>query len=354
MSLLADLLSKVKFQGTKGDVPPNLKQVVSDSSEKSAARKRFIMLSVLILLAVVSGFGAVYIVEFYMKPHSAKKTSGPPEMPVQEQLAGKPSAVPAPDVQLPPARPETAVAARPKRERSPVSVNKNIFHPARQPEKMQASQAGDYEKKKTSDATASEKDITNQPAGENRESRDAYIYAARAAESKKDYQQALFNYKKALEMDSANYIIMNNISSIMLQTGSYNEAVTYSRKALAINKDYAPSLINLGIACIGLNDNAEGGNYLSRALSVDPSNRHALLNLAILHERLGDFEKAYGLYLQLAEMRDVQGYLGIARISEKKGRKSDAAGYYREILSIADLEPKIRRLANDRLMILEQ
>lgn len=58
MSLLADLLSKVKYQGFKSDVPPNLKHAVLNSSEKYAVKKRIIFLSVLIFAAVVSGAGA--------------------------------------------------------------------------------------------------------------------------------------------------------------------------------------------------------------------------------------------------------------------------------------------------------
>ncbi|MBI3593220.1 MAG: tetratricopeptide repeat protein [Nitrospirae bacterium] len=352
MSLLADLLSKVKFQGAKGDIPPNLKQVVSDSAEKAVTRKRIIILSVLVILAVASGFGAVYVMELYIKPFAVKKTVRPPEKPLPEQTITRPSA---PTVAHPLSQPlhETAKTET-KKEPLQTAKKKKEIKKEPQPEKTYIPEDGDAETKKTPEsAEVIRKELKRQPAVDTA-NRDVYIYAAKTYESKKDYYQALSNYKKALEIDPQNYIIMNNISSVMLQLGSYENAIRYSKNALAVRKDYAPSLINLGIAHIQLNNMQEGESYLSKALSIDPSNRHAVLNLAILYERLGDYDKAYKSFYRLSETGDIQGYLGIARISEKKGKTSDAARIYREILSMKDIDPGFRKLANERLLQLGQ
>jgi len=65
---------------------------------------------------------------------------------------------------------------------------------------------------------------------------------------KNDYQGALAGYKKALEIDKNNYVVMNNIAFIYLALGIIEESVNYSQQALGVNKDYVPALINLGIA----------------------------------------------------------------------------------------------------------
>jgi tetratricopeptide (TPR) repeat protein len=177
-----------------------------------------------------------------------------------------------------------------------------------------------------------------------------YLYTARTYESKKDYHQALLNYKKAMEFDPGNYIIMNNISSVLIHLGSFEESIKYAKNVLTIKKDYAPSLINIGIAYIRLNNPSEGEACLSKALSIEPSNSFALLNLGLLYEKRGDNDRAYSYFSKLSEMGNIQGYLGIARIAEKQGRSSDAVRIYREVLSMNNIDPKTRKLVNDRLL----
>jgi hypothetical protein len=78
VSLLADLLSKVKYksasagEGRKTDVPPDLKRVVSSSAEKEAVKKKIIVFSILVLVAIITGAGAVYFMELYTKPSATK------------------------------------------------------------------------------------------------------------------------------------------------------------------------------------------------------------------------------------------------------------------------------------------
>ncbi|MCL4558299.1 MAG: tetratricopeptide repeat protein [Deltaproteobacteria bacterium] len=206
----------------------------------------------------------------------------------------------------------------------------------------------------TPEASGETRKGAKQPSRDDFANRDVYLYTASTYESKRDYYQALYNYKKALELDPENYIILNNISSMLIRTGSYEEAITYLKNALAIKNTYTPSLINLGIACIRLGKLTEGEGYFTKALSIEPSNKHAIVNLAILQERTGDLDKAYASFHRLSEMGDIQGYLGLARISEKKGKNLDAARIYREILSMGDVDPKLKKLARERLSQVEQ
>ena len=184
--------------------------------------------------------------------------------------------------------------------------------------------------------------------------RDFYLYTARTHESRKEYQQAFYNYTRALEIDNSNYIIMNNMSSVLLHLGNSEEAIKYSKYALGIRKDYVPSLINLGIAHIMTGKLPEGEGYLAKALSIEPLNSYAIFNIGLLFEKRGDNDKAYGYFFKLSEMGDIQGHLGIARVLEKQGRGPNAARVYRDIISISGIDPNIKRLANERLLQLGQ
>ncbi|MCC6346314.1 MAG: tetratricopeptide repeat protein, partial [Nitrospirales bacterium] len=82
------------------------------------------------------------------------------------------------------------------------------------------------------------------------------------------------------------------------------------------------------------------------------SNRFALLNLALLHEKAKEYDKASRSFTRLLETGDLQGYLGMARIAEKKGQRAEALRLYREILSLNDLDTKTRKMINERLQAL--
>ena len=351
MSLLADLLSKVKYQGFKSDVPPNLKHAVLNSSEKYAVKKRIIFLSVLIFAAVVSGAGAVYIMSFYARTHEIKKPVRQIEK-FQEQIIKSAPSIPSAAAPLPdnitsePAK-EQAGGAGIQKEKT--KKDAAVQHVKRHRKTL----------KKESLPSVSESKIVAVPkdAGdkkrlpnENQLKRDAHIAAAQTFESKRDYRNALVSYKKALGLDPENHIILNNISSVLLRLNSYDEAVRHLKNALSIEKDYAPSLVNLGIAHAMLGNFAESESYLTRALSIEPSNTYALLNFAILHERRGDNDKAYSFFYKLSQMGNIQGYLGIARIAEKQGKLQDAVKIYREIMSMNGIEPGIKKFVDERLL----
>jgi len=63
-----------------------------------------------------------------------------------------------------------------------------------------------------------------------------------------DFDEAIDNYKKALEIDSANYIVMNNIADIFYETENYNSAIEYCGKALEINPRFALGYLTRGMA----------------------------------------------------------------------------------------------------------
>ena len=62
--------------------------------------------------------------------------------------------------------------------------------------------------------------------------KDVYLFAARTHEAKGEFKQALDYYLKALELDPANYIVMNNIAGVYIRLKLYIEALSYSNKAL--------------------------------------------------------------------------------------------------------------------------
>jgi tetratricopeptide (TPR) repeat protein len=180
--------------------------------------------------------------------------------------------------------------------------------------------------------------------------RDAALYTAKADEQSKSYNQAITNYKIALEKDPRNYLIMNGLSNVLIKAGLFKESVKYSMDALAIQKNYVPSLINLGIANIQLGNATEGEVYLVKAKSLEPSNKTVLFNLGLLYEKLTNFQEALNAFQKLADMKAIEGFVGMARVFEKQGKKPEAEKIYRDILWMDNVDPTTKQFASERLI----
>lgn len=349
MSLLADLLSRIKPLSGRGDVPPGLRQTVSDYSRKETIKKKIVIFSLLFILAVAAGAITVYVMD-YVKTSALKNKKAAPQRSA-DVSSPAPSAPPAPPVQTEAKKTESQMpetAAKPSTPESKPSATVS-----KKPHVRREAVAKKIEPSQYSPPKEGSKRQAPAPKPVDSGQRDIFLYAARGYESRKEYAEALLNYKKALEIEPKNYIIMNNISSMLLFLNSYKEASRYSRDALNIRNDYVPSLINLGIANIQADNLSEGESYLLKALTIEPTNRYVLLNLAILYEKKGDNGKASEYFQKLLEKNDIQGYLGAARIAEKQGRTADAIMIYKEIFSMDGADPEIKRLANDNLIRLQ-
>jgi Flp pilus assembly protein TadD len=335
MSLLSDLLSKVKLETPKGGIPPTLTRVISDSHKRKATRRKLIVAASAALIIILTGLGAVYfmgaLLRSFPKPSRVAMNTQRPS------TAAPPSTAAAPELSSPQ---PTLVTSRPVEPSVPRKIQK-----ASEPSERSVRGTTRSEGVHASGGSVVPADAVKPEV-------DDLLYAAQRCEAARNFEQAVHYYKRALDKDRGNYAIMSNIAGALINLGRFEEAIPYAREAAGLKADSVPALVNLGVAYAQLNDTAEGRYYLSRALTFEPSNLNALLNLALLSERIGDFAEAGKLYGSLAEMDNLQGKLGMARLAEKSGSRQDAGRIYREILTRSDVDQKTRALVAERLAAL--
>lgn len=370
MSLVTDMLKKLQSGEPQGNVPPGLQRMVLESGRKKGGGSRYQMISLLVVGVLALGVGSLYLPD--LLGGTEKKTLKPQAAQVQLPAAVAP-AQPIPQPALKPEAPasktlpevEVAVAPLEKKEARETATRPAVSRHAKVAVKgvVTASAKPAFSAKPLVVAAKPSVPVVTAPpvAPEDpkqspkvdQERVDLLLYAARSFESRRDYRSALDNYRKALALDGDNYLVMNNMAGVLIAMGAHPEAATHAKQALGIRNDYVPALINLGIAQIKSGDKATGEGCLTRALTIEPYNRQALLNLALLQERERELAGARDSFGRLAALGDVQGNLGMARVAEAEGKKTLAARAYREA-SARELDAKTRKMVNERIVLLEK
>lgn len=328
MSLLADLLSKVKHPHSTREVPPNLKDIII---RHSIQKRKIILISASFVVAIIiSGILAVQlissIIEDGRKTELRVKSSEERRQKTEDRVQKiEDRQVEEKTVKSVPEKP---IAQKTIAKRAPIKEKvKTKKAPLKKPEEVD---------KKTEPKPKELEEKTKDTA-----LRDAHLYSARNYELKKDYSRALSEYRKVLEIDKDNFTVMSNMAYILLHLGLIDEAIKYSQMAIGAKKDYAPALVNLGVAYARLEDTTQAETYLKRAFMIEPDNKTVILNLAILYERMGDYPRASEYFMRLTGLGDVTGSLGLARVYERQGKMEEALGIYKNIYpELKDTETK--------------
>lgn len=333
MSILANLLKKTEINQAKAEIPPGVVQAVS-SSTAGSGRGRYYLVGGLSVAAVAVGL----VLGIYLN---------------QRPVPPKPRETPQPAVAVQPvlssARPEVAQPVEVAEKTTRVTQAVLVKRP--QPRIASNAQAV----KRSAPAAAPPQAAPEQKTvPRDRTVVDAYLFAARNAEAKRDYLTALKQYRLALDADPENYRIMNNIASTMLQLGMHSDALLVANRALSVKPDYVSAMVNAGIAHSGLGNGAAARGMFARAVSLDPSNRGALYNLALAQERAGTLDDALKSYRRLADGGDPQGYLGQGRLYELQGNRGEALKWYRELTALSDAGQRVKEQARERIKVLDQ
>ena len=216
MSLLADLLSKIKQPQTKRDVPPNLLNIVQSSAKRSADRRRIVLLASLFGVAILAGVLLVYFTRS-LSERSESDISITPRQ--QAQVEEKHQQIMEAVAPADPEIPGLAETVQPSKAKEALQTKERAAPAVVSSKKQErvSSSAPSLEGRGKNILPDLEQVIVKQEAPNNilnASDIDAFLYSASELEMKKDYQGALANYKKALELDRNNYIVMNNIAYI--------------------------------------------------------------------------------------------------------------------------------------------
>lgn len=94
-----------------------------------------------------------------------------------------------------------------------------------------------------------------------------------------------------------------NRGIIFMRMEQYTDAINDYERALELAPDLAEAKVNMGAALIGLRRYASAITFLESGLEENPLSPHvAYYNLGIVHEMMGDYQRARGHYASAAAL----------------------------------------------------
>ncbi|MDD2272718.1 MAG: tetratricopeptide repeat protein [Desulfuromonadaceae bacterium] len=337
MSILANLLKKSDEPQNSGQIPPGLLKSLASGNSRRLQRRTYLLIAAGGVASVVCG--VLLLLYLQNRPDASQKMVFRPT-PVPQAPAVAASG----EIKALPVVPEVKAPVMGEGRTAGHESTKTIVRDA---------VSGKHSVSQKAPVSRSVATVKRAVSPKDRATADAYLFAARTAESKNDYQQALKLYRQALTTNPYNHHILNNIASSLIRVGQYDEALLFVIRALTLKDDYVSALVNGGIAYSVRGDDAAAINMFSRAVALEPSNKSTLYNLALSQEKSGLREEALTSFRRLADLGDAKGYLGMARILEGKGNRSEAVRLYREIIGMSTADDAARSVARKRIVILE-
>ncbi|MEZ5313264.1 MAG: tetratricopeptide repeat protein [Thermoanaerobaculia bacterium] len=107
----------------------------------------------------------------------------------------------------------------------------------------------------------------------------------RLAEERGDRAAATAHYERALAADPRNLLALLNLGTLAARSGDLATALPRFETAVAVAPDSDDAWANLGATCLAGGDLDGARRALNRALELNPENRFALHNRALLEKR---------------------------------------------------------------------
>jgi tetratricopeptide (TPR) repeat protein len=156
------------------------------------------------------------------------------------------------------------------------------------------------------------------------------LLAARAGQT----GDAIEYFKKALDLNPALFVALQNLGSAYRQQRRWDEARDALEKALSINSGDAEANYSLGMVFAQTGDTDRASEYLHKALQLRPAYPEALNNLGILYLRSQRPEEAVATFEEcIRKAPDFdQSYLNLAQVYALENQPAKAREILLELL----------------------
>jgi len=125
-----------------------------------------------------------------------------------------------------------------------------------------------------------------------------------------NYEEAIVNFDKILEIDPSNIGTLSNRGSALIKIERYEEAIVNFDKILSMQPTNIQALNNKGVALMKLQKYEEAKMIFDKILEIDSEYKNAKRNLFLAQTEIGELKVPDHYLVQLqVQVRDINGKL---------------------------------------------
>ncbi|MGP8198393.1 MAG: tetratricopeptide repeat protein [Limisphaerales bacterium] len=153
---------------------------------------------------------------------------------------------------------------------------------------------------------------------------------------KGEREQAIAQYRKALEFKPDYAEALNNLGVALFDKGEKEQAIAQYRKALTVSAEFAAARNNLGVALFNESEKEQAIAQYRRALEIKPDDAEALGNLGVALFDKGERDEAIVQYRRAleADPHYVKAHYNWGNALASEGKMDEAIAQYRRALAI--------------------
>ncbi|MBF0380228.1 MAG: tetratricopeptide repeat protein [Magnetococcales bacterium] len=155
-------------------------------------------------------------------------------------------------------------------------------------------------------------------------------------------EEAIFCYKKVLEIQPKQPYALNNLGFALYSLGRFVEAIDCCKKAILIKPDFAEAYNNLGNAYKYLGNLEEGAQNLLKAITLKSNFFEAYNNLGNIKMEQDKLDEAVIAYQNAITINPgfVMAYSNFGNVKKKQGEMEQAIEYYKKAITLNPSNPE--------------
>jgi len=150
------------------------------------------------------------------------------------------------------------------------------------------------------------------------------------------WENSISLFRHTLKHTDNNYLIHNNLGTVLQEQGNIDDAIKHYREALRIQKDYVSAYDNLGMALLEQGNIDEAIEHFQEALRIEPDFEKAHNSLGIALQKQGNIGDAIEHYREALRIKPdyVKAHNNLGITLQKQGNIDEAIEHFQEALRI--------------------
>jgi len=154
--------------------------------------------------------------------------------------------------------------------------------------------------------------------------------------NQKNFDKAVINYKKSIEINPDYAEGHNNLGSALYKLGKFNESIDSYQRAIKIKPNFTEAYNNLGLAFEELGKFNESIDSYQRAIKINPEYAEAYNNLGITFKMTGKFNESIDSYQRAIKINPeyAEAYNNLGNVYNINEKVDEAILSYKKAIKI--------------------